>query len=82
VLVFLAGPCSAESDPLYAFVTRLSRVVIAGVLVLSAADVSAQTLTANGTTGAFSIYRGDSVTITTSGALGGINLQDRCSLLQ
>ena len=54
---------------MYAFVTRLSRVVIGCVLVLSAADVAAaQTLTANGTTGAFSINRGDTVTISTSGS--------------
>ena len=51
-------------------VTRLStRLVIGCVLVLSAADsASAQSLTANGTTGALSINRGDTVTITTSGA--------------
>jgi hypothetical protein len=50
--------------------TRLStRIIIGCVLVLSAADVAAaQTLTANGTTGALSIDRGDTVTIATSGS--------------
>jgi hypothetical protein len=44
---------------LFSVVTRLSRVVIGCVLVVLAADsASAQTLTANGTTSAFSIYRG------------------------
>ena len=38
------------------------------LLLLAAADAAvAQTLTANGTTDAFSIDRGDTVTITTSG---------------
>ncbi len=54
---------------MFALVPRLSRVVIGCVLVVLAADsASAQTLTANGTTSAFSIYRGDTVTVTTTGA--------------
>jgi hypothetical protein len=41
---------------------------ISCVLVLSAADAAvAQTLTANGTTAPLSVYRGDTVTITTAG---------------
>jgi hypothetical protein len=71
----IAVRAELRRSPLYVkalevVVIRLStRIIIGCVLVLSAAEVAAaQTMTANGTTGASSINRGDTVTITTSGS--------------
>jgi hypothetical protein len=53
---------------LLAFVTRLSRVVIACMLVLLAVDSAmAQSITVNGSSGAVAINRGDTIAVTAGG---------------
>jgi hypothetical protein len=52
---------------LFTLVTRLSRVVFAGALVLLAADSAVAQITVNGSGGAVAINRGDTIAVNAGG---------------